>query len=54
MEYQVKHSSPQRMFRAAILNGVTPRECDRAALEALGIDTAELETRLRQQLKTEG
>jgi hypothetical protein len=50
MEYQAKHSSPDRIFRAAILNGVPVPEQTRAVLEARGVDTAELEARIRQQL----
>lgn len=51
MEYQCKHSSPQRVFRAAVLNDQPVPEPVRAALEALGINTAELETRLRQSME---
>lgn len=50
MHCQCQHTSPQRIFRAAVLNGVTVPERARAALEAIGINTAELETRLRQQI----
>jgi hypothetical protein len=50
MDNQAKHSSPQRLFRAAILNGVEPCPCVRAQLEAVGINTSELEQRLRQSL----
>jgi hypothetical protein len=50
MEYQIKHSSPDRVFRAAVLNGVPVPEHTRAVLEARGVDTAELEARIRQQL----
>lgn len=51
MEYECKQTSPQRVFRAAILNGIPVPECARAQLEALGINTAELETRIRQQIE---
>jgi hypothetical protein len=51
MEYQIKHSSPDRVFRAAVLNGVPVPEQARAVLEARGVDTAELEQRLRQQIE---
>ena len=54
MEYQVKHSSPQRAFRAAVLNDEPVPEVIRAALEAIGINTSELEERLRQQIKVKG
>ena len=39
--------NPMRIFRAAILNGVTPPATVIAALEARGIDVGELENRLR-------
>lgn len=51
MEYQRTHTSPQRIFRAAILNGLPIPETARAALEAVGINTGELEARIRQQLE---
>lgn len=51
MEYQSTRSSPQRIFRAAILNGVPVPEDTRAQLEAAGINTGDLETRLRQQVE---
>ena len=51
MEYQVKHSDPSRIFRAAVLNGVSIPETARTALEARGINTDELEARLRQQVE---
>jgi hypothetical protein len=51
MEYQAKHSSPDRIFRAAVLNGVPVPEQTRATLEARGVDTAELEARIRQQVE---
>jgi hypothetical protein len=51
MEYQVKHSSPHRTFRAAVLNGQTPPAAVVAQLQSQGVDTAELETRLRQSLE---
>jgi len=51
MEYQTKHTDPARLFRAAILNGIPPREVDRAALEARGVNTDELEARLRQSVE---
>jgi hypothetical protein len=51
MEYQSKHSSPERIFRAAILNGVEPPATVRAVLEANGVNTGELEARLRQQVE---
>lgn len=51
MEYQAKHSSPQRVFRAAVLNGVPVPEVVRALLESQGINTGELENRLRQQVE---
>ncbi len=41
MEYQAKHTDHARIFRAAILNGVSVPEVSRAALEA----------RLRQQVE---
>lgn len=50
MEYQAKHSSPDRVFRAAVLNGVPVPEQTRATLEARGVDTWELEQRIRQQI----
>lgn len=51
MQCQCDHMSPQRLFRHAILNGSPVPETARARLEAIGIDTYELENRLRQQLK---
>lgn len=51
MEYQIKHSSPDRVFRAAVLNGAPIPEQVRAVLEARGVDTAELERRIRQQIE---
>jgi hypothetical protein len=51
MEYQATHSSPNRIFRAAILNGVTPPADVVAKLEAMGINTGELEARLRQSVE---
>jgi hypothetical protein len=51
MEYQAKHSSPDRVFRAAILNGTPVPEQTRAVLEARGVDTSELEQRIRQQIE---
>lgn len=54
MEYQVKHSDPMRVFRAAVLNGVTVPMVTRETLEARGINTGELETRLRQQVEWRG
>ncbi|MHC2284479.1 hypothetical protein [Bradyrhizobium barranii] len=51
MEYQIKHSSPDRVFRAAVLNGTPIPEQVRAVLEARGVDTAELERRIRQQIE---
>lgn len=54
MEYQRQHSSPQRLFRAAILNGNEPCPQVVAQLEAIGINTGELATRLRQQMQVNG
>lgn len=51
MEYQIKHSSPDRVFRAAVINGTPIPEQARAVLEARGVDTAELERRIRQQIE---
>ena len=51
MEYHRTQSSPYRIFRAAILNGITPPAETVAQLEAIGIDIAELENRLRQQVE---
>jgi hypothetical protein len=48
MEYQRTHSSPEREFRKAVLAGVEPSIISRATLEARGINTDELERRLRQ------
>lgn len=48
MEYQTKHTSAHREFRNAVLNGVEPSIVSRATLEARGIDTFELERRIRQ------
>jgi hypothetical protein len=42
--------NPMRIFRAAILNGVTPPATAVASLEAQGVDIAELENRLRQSI----
>jgi hypothetical protein len=51
LEYQSKHSSPDRVFRAAVLNGVPVPEQTRAVLEARGVNTDELEARIRQQIE---
>jgi hypothetical protein len=48
MEYQRTHSTPERLFRHAILNGITPPADVRATLEARGVNTDALEARLRQ------
>lgn len=48
MQTQPQHQSPQRLFRAAILNGVAPPADVIAQLEAVGINVGELEARLRQ------
>lgn len=50
MEYQTKNMCASRVFRAAIFNGVAVPEAVRATLEARGINTQELEARLRQQI----
>lgn len=44
-------SDPSRVFRAAILNGVTPPATVVAQLEARGINVGELEQRLRQSVE---
>jgi hypothetical protein len=51
MEYQSKHSTAERDFRKAILSGVEPSIVARATLEARGINTDELEARLRQSVE---
>jgi hypothetical protein len=51
MEYQAKHSNAQRAFREAVLNGELPSAIVVAQLEAIGIDVAELEQRIRQQIE---
>ncbi len=51
MEYQRQHSTPERLFRRAILNGVTPPAETIAVLEARGVNTSELEARIRQSLE---
>jgi hypothetical protein len=51
MEYQKKHSTPERLFRAAILNGITPPPAVVETLEARGVNTSALEQRLRQQME---
>lgn len=48
MEYQVKHSSPYRAFRTAVLAGRQPASTTVAQLEALGVNTDELQARLIQ------
>lgn len=48
MEFQIKHSSAARNFRNDVLRGVEPTIVDRATLEARGIDTGALESRIRQ------
>lgn len=48
MEYQTKYSTPYREFRKAVIAGIEPPITARATLEANGINTHELETRLRQ------
>lgn len=53
MEYQAKHSSPQRTFRAAVLNGVEPPAAVVALLESQGVDTGALEVRIKQQMTGE-
>jgi hypothetical protein len=49
MEMQTKHTTPLRIVRAAILNGVAIPATAIAQLEALGIDVGKLEQRIRQQ-----
>jgi hypothetical protein len=51
MTMQVKYEVPERIFRAAILNGVTPPATVVAQLEARGINVGDLENRIRQQFK---
>lgn len=51
MEYQTKNMCAARVFRAAIFNGVSIPEEVRATLEARGVDTQELEVRLRQSIE---
>ena len=48
MEYKRTQSSAHREFRNAVLNGVEPPITVRASLEARGINSDELEHRLRQ------
>lgn len=48
MEYQTKHSTAEREFRKAVLDGVEPSIIARATLEARGINTDALEARIRQ------
>lgn len=48
MEYQATQDSAHRNFRDAVLNGRPIDPKDQARLEALGINTFELEYRLRQ------
>ena len=48
MEYQRNHSTPERTFRNAILNGEQPTMTVVAQLEARGVNVSELEARLRQ------
>lgn len=51
MQVQTPHTNLQRIFRAAILNGTTPSHSVVAQLEAIGINTSELEQRIRQQVE---
>lgn len=47
----MQYLDPQRIARAAILNGVPIPERAIAELEARGINVGDLETRLRQSLE---
>lgn len=51
MEVQTQHTDAARIFRAAIFNGSPIPETARAVLEARGVDTQELEVRLRQSIE---
>jgi hypothetical protein len=44
-------SDPSRLFRATIMNGVTPPATVVAQLEARGVNVGELEQRLRQAME---
>lgn len=48
-EMAMQHTDEHRILRAAVLNGVPVPERARAVLEARGVNTAELEKRIRQQ-----
>ena len=48
MEMQVKHETPYRIARAAVLNGVAIPATVVAQLEALGVNVGEFENRIRQ------
>jgi hypothetical protein len=50
MQMQVKHTAPERLIRAAILNGAPLPAVAVAQLEARGVNVGDLENRLRQQL----
>lgn len=45
------HMDHSRIARAAILNGVSIPETTKAILEARGVDIAELEQRIRQNME---
>jgi hypothetical protein len=48
MEYQSTHSTAERRFRHAVLNGELPDAITVAQLQARGIDVSELHARLIQ------
>jgi hypothetical protein len=51
MEYQSTHSTAERRFRTAVLNGDVPDAITVAQLQARGIDVSALEARLRQSME---
>jgi len=51
MEYQRRHSTPSRLARAAILNGLPVPPAVAAQLEAIGINVGDLEARIKQSME---
>jgi hypothetical protein len=54
MNVQTQYTSPHRLFRAAIINGVQPPAYVVDALVNQGVNVAELEQRIRQSFTAQG
>ena len=49
--HSLSHLNPNRIVRAAVLNGVPIPDHVKAVLEARGVDVGELETRIRETME---